>query len=104
MVCIVRVGDCLVCQPVFFRLQKGIKIRLMERVAFKMKINIGCADVYKKRHDALWPELEMLLKTAGIKEYSIFLDDTSNDLFGYLKIEDAKLLDSLKEQEVFPPP
>ncbi len=55
---------------------------------------------YKKRHDALWPELEKLLSATGIKEYSIFLDETTNDLFGYLKIEDAKLLDSLPANEV----
>ena len=72
----------------------------MERVAFKMKINKGCAEEYKRRHDELWPELETLLKNTGIKEYSIFLDGTTNDLFGYLKIADAKLLDDLPRHEV----
>ena len=65
-----------------------------------MQLRKGFETEYKKRHDALWPELEKLLSATGIKEYSIFLDETTNDLFGYLKIEDAKLLDSLPAHEV----
>ncbi|MEO6329923.1 MAG: L-rhamnose mutarotase [Ginsengibacter sp.] len=72
----------------------------MQRVAFKMKLNKNCIDEYKKRHDALWPELETLLTSEGIREYSIFVDANSNDLFGYLKIADAKLLNNLPEHEV----
>lgn len=72
----------------------------MKRVAFKMQLRKGFEAEYKKRHDALWPELQKLLTTTGIKEYSIFLDETTNDLFAYLKIEDAKLLDSLPTNEV----
>lgn len=72
----------------------------MERIAFKMQLRSGFEAEYKKRHDALWPELQELLTTTGIKEYSIFLDETTNDLFGYLKVEDAKLLDSLPAHEV----
>ncbi|MBC7650232.1 MAG: L-rhamnose mutarotase [Deinococcales bacterium] len=50
---------------------------------------------YKKRHDELWPELEALLTATGISEYSIFLDETTNSLFGVLKAEDPKALDDL---------
>ena len=72
----------------------------MERVAFKMKLHKGCEEEYKKRHDALWPELEELLKTTGIQEYSIFLDETTNCLFGTLKIENAGNLDRLPAHPV----
>ncbi len=44
----------------------------MERIAFKMKLHQGFEAEYKKRHDALWPDLEKLLKSTGISEYSIF--------------------------------
>ena len=55
------------------------------RVAFKMKLFKGYEEEYKKRHDELWPELEALLKETGISDYSIFLDEETNSLFGYLK-------------------
>ena len=72
----------------------------MQRIGFKMKLFKGCEAEYKKRHDALWPELEILLKEAGIKDYSIFLDEETNILFGYLTIDDAKKLDELPKQPV----
>lgn len=72
----------------------------MTRVAFKMKLFEGCEEEYQKRHDALWPELEQLLKSTGIHEYSIFLDDTSHNLFGVLKAEDPKTLDDLPAHPV----
>jgi L-rhamnose mutarotase len=72
----------------------------MARVAFKMKLFKGYEEEYKKRHDALWPELELLLKKTGISEYSIFLDEETNSLFGILKIDDPKALDNLPEQPV----
>ena len=72
----------------------------MSRVAFKMKLNQVCEEEYKKRHDALWPELQVLLKEAGIKDYSIFLDAQTNILFGYLTIDNAGNLDELPKQPV----
>ncbi len=59
----------------------------MKRVAFKMKLKPGCKDEYKRRHDALWPELKKLLKDTGIMDYSIFLDEETNILFAVQKIE-----------------
>jgi L-rhamnose mutarotase len=70
------------------------------RVAFKMKLFKGCEEEYKKRHDALWPELNTLLKQAGIKDYSIFLDEETSSLFGYLSIGDIAQLDQLPKQPV----
>jgi len=72
----------------------------MQRVAFKMKLFKDCEAEYKRRHDALWPELETLLKRAGIKDYSIFLDEETNALFGYLTIDDTSKLDALPQQPV----
>ena len=72
----------------------------MHRVAFKMKLFKGKEDEYRKRHDEIWNELKSLLKQSGIKNYSIFLDETTNDLFGYLTIDDAKKLDELQNEPV----
>ena len=58
----------------------------MKRLAFKMHLNEGQKEVYKKRHNELWPELKQLLKDAGISEYSIFLDEETNTLFAFQKV------------------
>ena len=58
----------------------------MERLAFKMYLNEGQKEEYKKRHNELWPELRQLLKNAGVSEYSIFLDEATNILFAFQKV------------------
>jgi len=73
---------------------------IMQRVAFKMKLFKGKEDDYKKRHDEIWSELKELLKQIGIKEYSIFFDKETNDLFAYLTIDDATRLDELSNEPV----
>lgn len=72
----------------------------MKRVAFKMKLFKGCETEYKKRHDEIWNELEELLIQTGIKDYSIFLDEETNDLFAYLTIDNAKKLDELPNESI----
>ena len=72
----------------------------MQRVAFKMKLFKGCEEEYKRRHDEIWNELKELLKQTGIKDYSIFLDEATNDLFGYLTIDDVKNLDALPHEPI----
>lgn len=72
----------------------------MQRVAFKMKLFKGSEAEYRRRHDELWPELKTLLKQAGIKDYSIFLDEETNILFGYLTISDTAQLDELPDHPV----
>lgn len=56
----------------------------MEKYAFKMKLNPGMAEEYRRRHDAIWPELAALLKQSGVSDYSIHLDPETNILFGVL--------------------
>lgn len=58
----------------------------MQRVAFKMRLNKGQKEVYKKRHNELWPELEKLLKESGVSEYSIFFDEETSTLFAFQKV------------------
>ena len=65
-----------------------------------MQLHKGQEAEYKKRHEILWPDLEALLKTSGISEYSIFLDETTNSLFGVLKAADLAALDNLPNNEV----
>ena len=72
----------------------------MARVAFKMKLFKGFEAEYRKRHDAIWPELQLLLRQAGVKDYSIFLDEETNILFGVLKIDNTLKLDELPNHPV----
>lgn len=58
----------------------------MQRLAFKMYLNEGQKEEYKKRHNELWPELRQLLKNAGVSEYSIFLDEETSILFAFQKV------------------
>ena len=56
------------------------------RNAFKMKLNPGLKDEYKKRHDEIWPELSQVLTDAGISDYGIYLDEETNTLFACQKL------------------
>ena len=53
----------------------------MEKYAWKASFKDGCKEEYCKRHDSIWPELIDVLKTAGIKNYTIW--NVGNELFGY---------------------
>ena len=72
----------------------------MHRLAFKMQLFKGFEEEYKKRHDEIWPELQMLLKEAGVSDYSIFLDEETGTLFGYLTIDDQTKMADLPSQPV----
>lgn len=65
----------------------------MQRIAFKMKLKPGHEAEYKKRHDEIWPELAQLLKDAGVRNYSIFLDEETNTLFAVQKQDGASSQD-----------
>ena len=70
------------------------------RIASKMKLLKGFEAEYQRRHDEIWPELKVLLKEAGISNYSIFLDKETNDLFAYFTTEDDGKLKELPGKEV----
>lgn len=57
--------------------------------AFRMKLKPGTVLEYRARHDAIWPDLAGLLTDAGIHDYSIFVDETTLDLFAVLKLRDG---------------
>ena len=65
-----------------------------------MKLFPGMAVEYKRRHDDIWPELAALLRRTGVSEYSIFLDESTNDLFGVLRCVDATVLDRLPDDPI----
>jgi L-rhamnose mutarotase len=68
--------------------------------AFRMKLKPGAAEEYRRRHDAIWPELVSVLREAGIYDYSIFLDAESLSLFAVLKLAPNHRRDSLPTNAV----
>ncbi len=72
----------------------------MPRIAFKMQLYKGFEAEYKKRHDEIWPELKELLKQSGVSDYFIFLDETTNDLFGTLLMADEIKFNDLPHHPV----
>ena len=72
----------------------------MSRIAFKMKLFPGYEAEYRRRHAALWPELAELLKAAGVRDYSIFLDEETLILFAYLQVDEPEKLDELRTQAI----
>ena len=73
---------------------------MSERYVFRMHLNDGMADEYKRRHDAIWPELVALLKDAGVSDYSIHLDDEIGHLIGVLTREGDHSMDALPDHPV----
>ncbi len=57
---------------------------------FKMKLYPGMAEEYERRHNLLWPEMKVMIHAYGGKNYSIFLDEETLTLFGYIEIEDEE--------------
>jgi L-rhamnose mutarotase len=70
------------------------------RVAFIMQLHEGCEEEYRRRHAAIWPELAVLLRETGIREYSIFVEGRTLQLFATLQIDDPVNLDRLATQPV----
>lgn len=72
----------------------------MHRLVSVMKVFEGMEEEYKKRHDNIWPELSTLLKDYGVANYSIHLNNETNQLFSYLEVEDLNKYESLPENEL----
>ena len=73
---------------------------LIERYAFRMHLNPGARDEYRRRHDAIWPDLVELLQDAGVSDYSIFLDEETDTLFGVLMRRADHRIDALPQSRM----
>ena len=68
------------------------------RIAFRMKVHPGQEAEYIRRHNPIWPELEAALKSHGVRDYSIFLDRATGDLFAYAQIDDLTRWQAIAER------
>lgn len=67
---------------------------------FKMKLYEGKKEEYIKRHNELWPEMKEMIHNYGGRNYSIFLDEETNILFGYIEIESVEKWDKSADTEI----
>lgn len=71
-----------------------------ETVAVRMILDPGQAEEYRRRHDAIWPELAEALRAAGVIEYRIFLDPETNHLLAVLSRRADHSMDALRDLPV----
>jgi L-rhamnose mutarotase len=60
----------------------------MMRKAFVMSVHAGSEAEYARRHQPIWPELQRVLKMHGVRNYSIFLQPETRQLFAYVEFAD----------------
>ncbi len=72
----------------------------MKTVAFTMKLKPGMIAEYKRRHDQLRPELALVLREAGISDYSSFLDEATLTFLAVQKQSDGNAAADLPNQPV----
>jgi len=70
------------------------------RKAFRMSVNEGEIAEYERRHRPIWQELAEVLVAHGVRTYSIFVDEQTRDLFGYVEIDDEALWAAVANTEV----
>jgi L-rhamnose mutarotase len=72
----------------------------MIRKAFRMSVSPGQHAEYARRHQPIWRELEEVLLAHGVRTYSIFLDESTSDLFAYVELEEVARWEAIAETDV----
>ena len=72
----------------------------MIRKAFKMSVHPDQHAEYARRHNPIWHELEETLLAHGVRSYSIFLDESTSELFAYAEIESEERWKAIAQTEV----
>jgi len=65
-----------------------------------MKVRSGAHDEYRRRHDAIWPELSATLREHGVRSYSIFLDARRDLLFAYVELDSVEQWNAIAKTHV----
>lgn len=67
---------------------------------FALRLRPGCEAEYKRRHDAIWPELTQLFADHGISRYEIHLHRETGLLFAFRLVDEGADLASMLEHPV----
>ncbi len=70
------------------------------RIAFRMRVFQGMEAEYEARHNPIWPDLEQVLVDHGVREYSIFIDDATGELFAIADIDTLEQWRAIGETDV----
>ncbi|CAG9296100.1 L-rhamnose mutarotase [Celerinatantimonas diazotrophica] len=65
-----------------------------------MQLKPDSHEEYRRRHDAIWPDMVEQLKAHGAHHYSIFLNEKTSELFAYVEIEDEQRWAAMADTEV----
>ena len=65
-----------------------------------MSVHAGQEAEYIRRHQPIWQDLERTLFEHGVRTYSIFLDRTTNHLFGYVEFDSEEQWNAIAATEV----
>lgn len=65
-----------------------------------MAVHSGHEAEYERRHRPIWRELEDTLLEHGVQSYSIFLDEETRDLFGYVEFMDQAQWEAVATTDV----
>jgi L-rhamnose mutarotase len=60
---------------------------MAERVCFVLQVRADRVGEYRRRHAEVWPEMRAALRSAGWRNYSLFLTD-EGQVVGYLECDD----------------
>lgn len=71
----------------------------MIRKAFVMSVHPTQHAEYQQRHSPVWPEMELLLQSHGVHNYSIFLNEATHQLFAYVEIESEARWNAIAQTE-----
>jgi L-rhamnose mutarotase len=73
----------------------------VKRVGFQLKVRQDLIEDYKKRHQAVWPEMQDALRRAGWHNYSLFMRPDGT-IFGYVEVDEsfAQVLDNMEQEEI----
>jgi L-rhamnose mutarotase len=59
---------------------------MTERIGHLWRVKPGRADDYLERHRSIWPELAALLRSAGVRSYTIYLH--GDLVFSHMEVDD----------------
>jgi L-rhamnose mutarotase len=61
---------------------------MTERIGHLWRVKPGRANEYRERHRSIWPELAALLRSAGVRSYTIYLH--GDLVFSHMEVDDYR--------------
>jgi L-rhamnose mutarotase len=73
---------------------------MTEQIAFRMKLKPGQVEEYERRHANIFPEMEAAILRAGVRDYSIWHDASTDELFAVMTIPDPVALAEVRKTDI----